>query len=239
MIRRRRFIAMLSLALVPGCAAGPPSGAAASPNEMRPDAAVGEEWRSLIDPSLSAWRGYKDEALPAGWRVADGVLIKDGVATDLITRNEFANFELAWEWKLEPGGNAGVFYRATEQYDKVYWSGTEYQLLDDALAPDGRNRFTSAGAAYGLYAPPAGIVKPAGEWNASRIVAAGHHVEHWLNGRKVVDYEAQSSDWLARVAASKFRDYPAYGMASRGHIGLQGDHQGMLALRDVRIRVLR
>ena len=239
MIRHCRFIAMLSVALVSGCAAGPPSGGAASPDGMRRDAAPSGEWRPLIDPALSAWRGYREQAAPTGWRVVDGVLMKDGVAEDLISRDEFADFELAWEWKLAPGGNAGVFYRATEQYDKIYWSGTEYQLLDDARHPDGHNRLTSAGAAYSLYAPPAGIVKPAGEWNASRIVAAGHHVEHWLNGQKVVEYETQSADWLARVAASKFHDYPAYGLASRGHIGLQGDHTGMLALRDVRIRVTR
>lgn len=239
MTRQRSVVAIVTLALVAGCAAVPPSSGTASPEGMRRDAAMSGEWRPLIDPSLSAWRGYKEQGLPAGWRVADGVLMKDGVAEDLISRDEFADFELAFEWKLQPGGNAGVFYRATEQYDKIYWSGTEYQLLDDARHPDGRNRLTSAGAAYSLYAPPAGVVKPAGEWNASRIVANGHHVEHWLNGQKVVEYESQSADWLAKVAASKFHDYPAYGLASRGHIGLQGDHTGALALRDVRIRVLR
>lgn len=165
--------------------------------------------------------------------------MKDGNAEDLISRDEFTNYELAFDWKLAPGGNAGVFYRATEQYDKIYWSGTEYQLLDDARHPDGHNRLTSAGAAYGLYAPPAGVVKPAGEWNASRIVVNGMHVEHWLNGQKVVEYDSQSPEWLAKVQASKFHTYAAYGLATRGHIGLQGDHAGSLAFRDLRIREIR
>ena len=230
---------MLTLVLLAGCSASQQGGGAAQPDGMQRDAVMGAAWRPLIDPSLSAWRGYKEDKLPAGWRVSDGVLMKSGVAEDLISRDDFENFELAFDWKLEPGGNAGVFYRASEQYDKIYWSGTEYQLLDDARHPDGRNRLTSAGAAYGLYAPPVGVVKPAGEWNSSRIVANGTHVEHWLNGQKVVEYDVQSREWLAKVAASKFHDYPAYGLATRGHIGLQGDHTGALALRSLRIRVLR
>ena len=195
-------------------------------------------WRSLIDPGLTAWRGYRRQDVPAGWRVDGGVLHKDTVADDLVSRDEFGDFELAFDWKLAPGGNSGVFYRATEEYDHVYWSGPEYQLLDDAAHPDGRNPLTSAAAAYAIYAPPRGVVKPADEWNTSRLVVRGSHVEHWLNGQKVVDYDLGSDDWRARVAASKFHDYPNYGLARRGHIGLQGDHNGALAIRNLRVRVL-
>lgn len=201
--------------------------------------AVSAEWRSLIDPGLSAWRGYRRQDVPSGWRVQDGVLFKDTIADDLMTRDQFGDFELAFDWKLSPGGNSGVFYRATEEYDHLYWSGPEYQLLDDAGHADGRKPLTSAAAAYGLYAPPRGIVKPADQWNSSRIIARGDHIEHWLNGRKVVDYTLGSEDWRARVAASKFHEYPNYGLAKRGYIGIQGDHTGALAVRDVRVRVLR
>ncbi len=149
-----------------------------------------------------------------------------------------SHFELSLDWKLSPGGNAGIFYRATEEYEKIYWSGTEYQLLDDARHPDGRNRLTSAAAAYGLYAPPAGVVHAAGEWNSTRIVVRGTHVEHWLNGQKVVEYDYGSPDWEAKVKNSKFGEWPHYGRATRGYIGIQGDHDGTLMLRNIKVRNL-
>jgi hypothetical protein len=102
------------------------------------------------------------------------------------------------------------------------------QVLDDAHHPDGRSRLTAAGAVYGLYPAPAGVVKPAGEWNTVRIVAHGHHVEHWLNGVRIAEYEIGSADWTARVAASKFGKWPGYGRAAAGHIALQ-DHGDQVA----------
>jgi len=196
-------------------------------------------WHSLLQKTgAKDWRGWKSEDFPPGWSVADGVLSKDGDVDDLITRNEYANFELELEWKIGKGGNAGIFYRGTREYDHIYWSATEYQLLDDANHPDGKNRLTSAAAAYGLYAPPVGIVHPAEEWNTTRIVVNGAHVEHWLNGKKVVEYELWSPDWKAKVAASKFVKYPNYGLAKKGYLGIQGDHPGTLALRHMRIREL-
>ena len=199
----------------------------------------GSGWRPLFDgTSLAAWRGYQSQEMPKGWSIEDGVLVKKGTAGDIMTRDTFGDFELELEWKLEKGGNAGVFYRATEEYDKIYWSGTEYQLLDDANAPDGRTRMTSAGAAYGIYPSKEGALKPAGEWQATRIVVKKGHVEHWLNGQKVVEYDLWSADWKAKVAASKFKAYPNYGLAKRGAIGIQGDHNGALSLRNIRIRPL-
>ncbi len=173
-----------------------------------------------------------------GWHVVDGTLAKDGSVDDLVTREQFGNFELELEWKIGRAGNSGVFYRGTREYDEIYWSGPEYQLLDDANAHDGRDRLTAAGSAYGLYGPPAGVVKPFGEWNKTRIVIQGNHVEHWLNGQKVVEYDLGSPEWKAKVAASKFSEYPNYGLAKTGLIGIQGDHPGSLALRHIRIRVL-
>jgi hypothetical protein len=196
-------------------------------------------WRLLFDGrTTNGWRGYKTTTMPNGWHVTDGLLAKDSSVDDILTNDQFGDFELALEWRIGSGGNSGIFYRATEEYEKVYWSAVEYQLLDDANAPDGKNRLTSAAAAYALYAPPAGIVKPAGEWNSTRIIARGAHVEHWLNGQKVVQYELWSADWEAKVKASKFKDWPNYGRSKAGHLAIQGDHNGVLALRNIKIRTL-
>jgi hypothetical protein len=197
-------------------------------------------WRSLFDgTSTSAWRGYKSPTFPAGWSIVDGVLTKSGSVGDLLSKEQFGNFELALDWNLSTGGNAGIFYRGTEEYDHIYWSAPEYQLLDDIKGADNKTRLTCAGAAYALYPSPAGHLKPVGDWNLARIVARGPHVEHWLNGVKLVEYELGSADWEAKVKASKFNEWPHYGRAKRGHIALQGDHEGSLAFRNIRIRELR
>jgi hypothetical protein len=201
--------------------------------------AAPKPWEVLFDGKITdAFRGWQSDSMPQGWQVIDGALTKDGNVEELVTRKQYANFDLRLEWKIGKDGNSGIFYRATREYDHIYWSGPEYQLLDDANAPDGKNQITAAGSAYGLYAPPAGIVKPFGEWNSSRLVVRGRHVEHWLNGKKVVEYELKSPEWTAKVAASKFSKYPNYGLASVGYIGIQGDHPGSIALRHIRIREL-
>jgi hypothetical protein len=206
------------------------SGAAASPV-----AASGQgAWRSLSD--ASAWRGYKTDAIPSAWSFSDGVLSKTRPVADIVSKAEYGNFELELEWKIGEAGNSGIFYRGTEEYDHIYWSGPEYQLLDNIKADDNKTPLTRAGADYGLYPAPDGHVKPVGEWNATRIVVNGNHVEHWLNGFKMVEYELGSADWKAKVAASKFGRWPNYGLAKKGHIALQGDHNGVLAFRNIRIR---
>jgi hypothetical protein len=194
-------------------------------------------WRSLLeDHGAPAWRGWKEPGLPAGWHVEGGVLSKDGKVDDLVTNDTFGNFELELEWKIGKAGNSGIFYRGTREYDHIYWSAPEYQLLDDANAEDGKSRLTAAGSAYALYGAPTGVVLPFDHWNKTRLVVKGSHVEHWLNGKKVVEYELRSADWKSRVAASKFAAYPNYGLAAAGLIGLQGDHPGALAIRAIRIR---
>jgi hypothetical protein len=238
-LSRSAVVALVGLAAACASARKEEPEAREVPASAGSSSAASSEWRSLIDPSLSAWRGYRQQTLPPVWHVVDGTLTKDVSTNELVSRDEFDDFELVFDWRLEPGGNAGVFYRGTEQEDKIYWTGTEYQLLDDARHPDGRNRLTSAGAAYGIYAPPAGVVKPAGEWNSSRIVARGDHVEHWMNGQKLLEYDFGSPEWSARVAASKFKAWPNYGKARRGHIGIQGDHAGVLSIRNMRIRTLQ
>jgi hypothetical protein len=238
---RAAMISQLAL-VIAGCtqvgnapAVSTTSGAVALTQEQK---AAG--WRSLFDgTSTSAWRGYKSPTFPAGWRIADGVLTKSGSVGDLVSKDQFGSFELAIDWNLSPGGNAGIFYRGTEEYDHIYWSAPEYQLLDDANHPDGKSRLTSAGAAYALYPSPAGVVKPAGEWNSTLIVVNGNRVQHWLNGQRLLEYELGSPDWEAKVKASKFVAYPNYGRAPRGYLGIQGDHDGMLSIRNVRIREIK
>lgn len=197
-------------------------------------------WRLLFDGrTTNGWRGYQSQEMPAEWKVVDGALTREVRAHDIVATEPFEDFELALDWKLGPGGNAGIFYRATEEYEYIFWSGPEYQLLDDEAAPDNRSRLSSAGAAFGIYPAPAGIVKAAGEWNAARIYVKGTHVEHWMNGQKLLEYELFSPAWEERVRASKFRVWPGFGRAKKGYIGIQGDHDGLLAVRNVRIRVLR
>ncbi|MGH7594217.1 MAG: 3-keto-disaccharide hydrolase [Gemmatimonadales bacterium] len=194
-------------------------------------------WQLLFDGhSTVGWRGYQSDSVPSAWHVERGLLTKSGSTGDLVTTDQFGDFELSLDWKIGPAGNSGIFYRATEEYEHIYWSGPEYQLLDDAAAPDGKNRLTAAGAAYGLYPSPAGVVKPANQWNTTRIVVKGQHVEHWLNGTMLLAYDLGSPDWAAKVKASKFGVWPDYGRASRGYIGIQGDHSGELSLRNIRIR---
>jgi hypothetical protein len=197
-------------------------------------------WRALLDEhSAPAWRGWKEPGLPAGWQVDGGVLHKDGPVDDLVTNEKFGNFELELEWKIGKAGNSGIFYRGTREYDHIYWSAPEYQLLDDANAEDGKSPLTSAGSDYGLYGVPPGVAKPYDHWNKTRLIVRGNHVEHWLNGVRVVEYDFGSDDWKKRVAGSKFSKYPNYGLAASGLIGIQGDHPGALEVRNIRIRELR
>jgi hypothetical protein len=230
------------LAVAAGCAArkDPGAGDTASARSTAPaQVARDSAWRPLFDGrTLAGWRVYQSQQPPTGWTVRDGALTKSAPTQDIVTIDQFGDFELDWEWRIAAGGNAGVFYRGTEEYEKIYWSAVEYQLLDDAGAGADLDRRTAAGAPYALYLVPAGKVKPAGQWNQARVVARGAHVEHWLNGEKVAEYDQGSADWDARVKASKFKDWPNYGRARRGHIAIQGDHAGELALRNIRIREL-
>jgi 3-keto-disaccharide hydrolase len=195
-------------------------------------------WRPLLDgKSTAGWRGYKKTEMPSGWQVVNGALTRVGQGGDIITSDQFGNFELALDWNVAPGGNSGIFYRVTEEGQAAYETGPEMQVLDDARHVDGHSRLTAAGSLYGIYAAPPGVVKPAGEWNAVRIAVNGNHVEHWLNGVKVVDYELGSPDWEKLVAGSKFKAWPGYGRAKRGHIALQ-DHGDWVAYRNIKIKVL-
>ncbi len=211
---------------------------AQTPNTLT-DAERAAGWKLLFDGKTTAgWRAYGADTMPSGWQAVDGILTRVSRAADIITKEQYGDFELMLDWKLEPRGNSGLFYRAVEGLEWIYHGAPEYALLDDAGHNDGKNPLTSAGSVHSVYAPPKGVVKPAGEWNTTRLVAKGTHIEHWLNGQKVVEYEQGSPDWAKRVAASKFAPLPTYGKAMKGHIGLQ-EHGGRAEFRNIKIRELR
>jgi hypothetical protein len=195
-------------------------------------------WELLFDGhSTRGWRGYMMDAVPDGWQAVNGELIRVGRGRDIITVEQFANFELTLEWKVETGGNSGVFFRAIEGPEQIYYGAPEMQILDDDNHPDGRSTLTSAGSNYAIHPAPRGVVRPVGEWNTARILVNGDHVEHWMNGVLVVEYELGSADWSRRVASSKFTAWPEYGQASVGHIGLQ-EHGDPVAFRNIKVRRL-
>jgi len=182
-----------------------------------PPSTTPSAWRSLLEKSSAKhWRGWESGGLPKGWSIKDGVIAKDGEVDDLVTRDEYANFEIQLEWKLGKAGNSGIFYRGTREYDHIYWSAPEYQLLDDENAEDGKSRLTAAGSDYGLYGAPAGVALPFDHWNKTRLLVKGNHVEHWLNGKKVASYDVGTPDWDAAIKASKFgpEKYPKFGYFS-------------------------
>jgi Domain of Unknown Function (DUF1080) len=195
-------------------------------------------WRPLFDGRTTAgWRGFRQPQMPAGWQVVDGVLTRVDRATDIVTVDEFADFELILEWKVPANGNSGIFYRVTEDDDVMWHVAPEFQLIDNAYNKEPLKPVQLAGANYDLHPPSRDVTRPVGSWNDARVIARGAHVEHWLNGVKVVDYELWTSDWERRVRDSKFKPYPRYGRARRGHIGLQ-DHDDRIAFRNIRIREL-
>ena len=164
---------------------------------------------------------------------------------DIITKLKFNDFELIWEWKmLTKGGNSGVKYFVIEGLSSIpkHGEGLEYQLLDDKNHPwmlKGKmasNDYHTVGSLYEIYpALPDKRPSPLGLWNQSRIVCKNNQVEHWLNGKKILEYERGSNDFSERVAKSKMRQFPGFGLASKGHILLQ-DHGSIVHFRNIKIK---
>jgi hypothetical protein len=199
-------------------------------------------WKILFGgQNTDAWRGYHQKTFPTqGWVVADGCLktVKGAEPGDLITADQYADFELTLEWKIAENGNSGIMYRVTEAHDETWQTGPEYQLLDDRGAKEPPDSKQSAGAMFDLYPAAAGkVTKPPGEFNQTRIRLQNGVVQHWLNGVKVVEARLDTPEWKERIAASKFKDYDGFGLQPRGHIALQ-HHGDEVWFRNIRIRDL-
>ena len=189
--------------------------------------------------NLDQWRGYGSEEIGAGWKIDDGCLMFDGESGggDIVTRESFDNFELTFEWKVSEAANSGIMYRVSLGDPAPYFSGPEYQILDDGGHRDGQNVKTSAASLYAMYAPEGKTLREVGEWNTAKIVLNGNKVEHWLNGEKVVDAELHSDDWNERLANSKFKTWEKFGKNEGGHIAFQ-DHGDQVWFRNIKVKVL-
>jgi Domain of Unknown Function (DUF1080) len=203
----------------------------------------GSGWVPLFDgKSLDGWRGYKrPDASSTRWKVDGGMVCTaagDGSDTrgalDLITSATYDQFELALDWRISQGGNSGVKYFVLEDRDAAI--GHEYQIIDDERHKDaqvGPKRQTAA--LYDVLPAADRPLKPAGQWNESRIVVRGPTIEHWLNGKKVLQYELASEPLKQAIAQSKFKDVARFGTHQKGHILLQ-DHGDAVCYRNVKIR---
>ena len=205
-------------------------------------------WRLLFDGTTTAgWHPFGKEAAVAaskanGWDVSDGTLVALGRGTettaDIVTNEDFESFELSVDWKLGPQANSGIFFHVVEQGQKeIYATGPEYQLIDDDGWPGPLEAWQKTGANYAMHPPLAKAAKPIGQWNHTRIVVNGDHVEHRLNGVKTSDYRLWTPEWMALKANGKWKDYPAYGAAKQGKVGLQ-NHGNKSWFRNIKARPL-
>jgi Domain of Unknown Function (DUF1080) len=213
---------------------------AEEPNVLTPEE-KSAGWQLLFDgKTTDGWVAIGKSAFPEkGWSVVDGVLIHAHAAGggDIVTTKDYDSFELTWDWKIEEAGNSGVKYNLPNPAKNI---GFEYQLLDDDKNEDGKKggRLHQTASLYDLIEPPEDKkVKPVGEWNSSRLVVNGTHVEQWLNGEKTVEFEIGSPDLLERVAKSKYKKVEGFGLKTKSPILLQ-DHGSEISFRSIKIRVI-
>ena len=206
----------------------------------------GKETLLFDGKTLNGWHAYNKTGPIKNWIIEDGVLVCLGkaqgdVGGDIVTDAEYANFEFSWEWKLNTGGNSGVMYHVVEdpQYPGPYETGPEYQMIDDVTFPYKLEEWQQTGADYAMTVPNAQKkLMPVGEWNSSKIVFDKGHVEHWLNGIKILEFQAWTPEWEKMKREGKWKEYPDYGSAKTGRIALQ-DHESKVYFRNIRIRELR
>jgi len=204
------------------------------------------KWKKLFDgKTTTGWHSYNKTKV-AGWMAMNGTLMSHGKSGDLVTDDEYENFEFEFEFKTSPKGNSGVIYKVVEDpKNPSYFSGPEYQVIDDEGYPpfnDGGkmvriNDKQKTGANYDMYPPTQNVAKPAGQWSKGKIMVKNNHVEHWLNGKKVVEYQYGSDDWKEKLAKSKFSKWPYATPHAKGKIALQ-DHSDPISYRNLRIRTL-
>jgi Domain of Unknown Function (DUF1080) len=203
--------------------------------------AESEDWIQLLEGNnLDQWEMYNQDSIK-GWTIVDGELRASGAGwdanQDIVTKEQFENFDLLLEWKIAPANSSGIFFFVQkDSLHPIYESAPEYQVMDDKGWPEQMkpNQYTAGN--YAMHEPVGAVVKPAGEWNATQITVKYPHVEHWLNGVKVVEYDFASEDWEKRKASGKWAEVAPYGKAKSGHIGLQ--NAGKVVFRNIRIRNL-
>ncbi|HEY9049005.1 MAG TPA: DUF1080 domain-containing protein [Ohtaekwangia sp.] len=203
-----------------------------------------EGWVALFDgKTTTGWHFFKNKENNS-WEVSDGTLhckpfIENGTnqRSDLTTDTQYENFELTFDWKISAQGNSGIMFRVSEEYSEPYASGPEYQIIDDEGYPGDLKDVQLTGANYDMHVASAKAAKPVGEWNEGKIIVNGNHVEHWLNGTKVVEYELGSDDWNKRRKVSKWKDFPGYGLTKKGSIDLQ-DHGNEVWFKNILIKPL-
>jgi hypothetical protein len=201
-------------------------------------------WKLLFDgKTTNGWRNFRKQDISQGWQVRDGALCRmDSTADDIVTTDQYDNFELQLDYKVPEHANSGILYRVSEDRGATWATGPEFQILDNT---DPHGDPQRSGWCYALYqspidaktGKPVDSTKPVGEWNHVRLVCNGPHVEHWMNGVKYCQYEIGSEDWNKRVAASKFGSMPGFGKNTKGYISLQGDH-GNVCFANIKIRPL-
>lgn len=203
-------------------------------------------WQLLFDgKKADGWRGYNQGELPSGWIIEDEMFVALGKGGDIggdvvYGTEEFGEFELQLDWKIAEGGNSGIFYHIVDEdkHDAPYYTAPEYQVIDQIGFPEKLEMWQSIGADYGMYTPDfEGAVKPAGEWNTTRIVFTEDKAEYYLNGKKTVSFDPWSADWEKRKTEGKWKDFPDYGVAKQGYIGLQ-DHGAKTWYKNIKIRKL-
>jgi len=203
---------------------------------------IAEGWNLLFDgKSTQGWRGYRQETFPnEGWEISEGAIhkIADGGGGDIVTLDQYRDFDFQFEWKVAPGANSGIMYRVSETEESSYFTGPEYQVLDDDRHKDGKSPLTSAASIYALFAAENKRLNPVGEYNTGGIVLKGNTIEHYLNGELVVTKEIGSEEWNKKVADSKFSKWPKFATIPKGHIVIQ-DHGDDVWFRNLRIKPLK
>lgn len=193
-------------------------------------------WKLLFDgKSLANWRGAEKTEPSAGWKAIDGELRRVDGGGDLVSSEEYDNFELILDWKIAPGGNSGIIWRSGLDELPVWRTGPEMQILDNARHNDGRLPVTSAGSCYALIAPDRDVSLAPDRWNTARIVARGTKVDYFLNNVRTASFDMASPEWKTLIEQSKFRDMPNFGKLASGHIVLQ-DHGDLVSFRNIKIR---
>ena len=210
------------------------------------EAEIADGWTLLFDgETLNGWKDFNGTALTAPWHVVKGCIQAKGEGSDLegyiVTVKEYENFELSWDWKLSKGGNSGMLYHVVEHplFKVPYVTGPEYQLIDEPNFPEKLEEWQKLGVDYAMHLPDKSLMKvnPAGKWNNSKIVFDNGHVEHWLNGVKILQFEAWSDDWFQRKNSGKWTNAPEYGLARKGVLCLQ-DHGYPASFRNLKIKEL-